>query len=66
MKKISDFVDGLYVEGGRLINARAPGESGIAQAARIKRSISNDRKINQIAEGIQLAEAKKKWNELEF
>ena len=34
MKKISDFVDGLYVEGGRLINSRAPGESGIAQAAR--------------------------------
>jgi len=61
-----DYVDGLYVKEGRLINDRVDGESGIARMARIKRSIKNDRKINSIAEGIQLAEDKKNWNELWF
>ena len=40
--------------------------TGIQKAASIKRSVSNDRKINQVAEGIQLAENKKKFNELYF
>ena len=31
----SDNVGGLYVKDGRLINDRADGETGIAQAARI-------------------------------
>lgn len=62
----SDYVNGLYVKDGRLINDRVPGESGIAQAARIKRAVKNDRKINMIAEGIELAEDKKNWRELEF
>ena len=72
MKKItnpfigSDNVGGLYVKDGRLMNDRADGESGIAQAARIKRAVKNDRKINRIAEGIELAENKKNWRELEF
>ena len=61
-----DYVDGLYVDNGRLINDRKDGETGIARMARIKRSINNDRKINRIAEGIQLAEDKKNWNELWF
>jgi len=64
--KGSDNVGGLYVEDGRLINDRRDGESGIAQAARIRRSVKNDRKINRIAEGIELAEDKKNWRELEF
>ena len=64
--KGSDNVGGLYVEDGRLINDRRDGESGIAQAARIRRSVKNDRKINRIAEGIELAENKKNWRELEF
>ena len=62
----SDYVNGLYVKDGRLINDRVPGESGIAQAARIKRAVKNERKINMIAEGIELAEDKKNWRELEF
>ncbi|QDP66349.1 MAG: hypothetical protein Unbinned6224contig1000_70 [Prokaryotic dsDNA virus sp.] len=64
--KGSDNVGGLYVEDGRLINGRMDGETGIAQAARIKRAIKNDRKINRIAEGIELADNKKNWRELEF
>tara|TARA_R110002020_G_scaffold54965_1_gene152786 strand:+ start:250 stop:447 length:198 start_codon:yes stop_codon:yes gene_type:complete len=62
----SDYIDGLYVENGRLINERPNSMTGIQKAASIKRSISNDRKINQVAEGIQLAENKKKFNELYF
>jgi len=62
----NDYVKGLYVKNGRLINDRKDGESGIARAASIKRAVDNDRKINQIAEGIQLAENKKNFNQLEY
>ena len=62
----SDYIDGLYVENGRLINERPNSMTGIQKAASIKRSVSNDRKINQVAEGIQLAENKKNFNELNF
>ena len=62
----NNYVDGLYIKDCRLINDRPPGESGIARAASIKRSIKNDRKINQIAEAIQLAEDKKNFNQLYF
>jgi|TARA_R110000823_G_C15527836_1_gene456435 hypothetical protein len=62
----NNYVDGLYIKNGRLINDRPDGESGIARAASVKRSIRNDRKINQIAEGIELADNKKNFNQLEF
>jgi hypothetical protein len=62
----SNYVDGLYIKDGRLINERPDGESGIARAAAVKRAVKNDRKINMIAEGIELAENKKQWRELEF
>ena len=65
MKKM-DYVDGLYVKNGRLINERRDGETGIAQASCIKRAVKNDRKINRIAEGIELAENKKNWRQLDF
>jgi len=64
-KTIMDM-DGLRVEKGRLVNDRFPSETGIARAARIKRSVENDRKINQIAEAIQLADDRKNFRELEF
>ena len=63
---INNFVDGLYIKDGRLINDRPTSESGIARAANIKRAVKNDRKINQIAEGIQLAQDKKNFRQLEF
>jgi len=62
----SDYVDGLYIKNGRLINDRQDGQTGIAKAASFKRSVTNDRKINMIAEGIQLTENKKNFNQLEF
>ena len=63
---INNFVDGLYIKDGRLINDRPTSESGIPRAANIKRAVKNDRKINQIAEGIQLAQDKKDFRQLEF
>ena len=62
----SDYIDGLYVKNGRLINERPNSMTGIQKAVSIKRSVTNDRKINQVAEAIQLAENKKNWRELEF
>ena len=63
---VSNYVEGLFVKDGWLMNKRPDGETGIAEAARIKRAVKNDRKINLIADGIELAETKKNWRELEF
>ena len=64
-RNFSDL-DGLRVKNGRLINDRYPSESGIAKAARIKRAVDNDRKVNQIAEGIEVAENMKNFRQLNF
>ena len=55
----SNYVNGLYIKDGRLINDRAPGMSGIAQASNMKRIIDEDRKIKMIADGIERAENRK-------
>jgi len=62
----SDYVNGLYIKDGRLVNERPDSMTGIAQASSIKRSIDNDKKINIIAEGIELAENKKNFNQLKY
>lgn len=62
----SDYVDGLYVKDGRLINDRKDGETGIAQMSRAKHSIDRQKKINEIAEGIERAEDNKKFRNLDF
>ena len=54
-----NFVDGLYIKDGRLINDRPDGMTGIQRAANMKRAVDNDKKINRIAEGIQIAEDRK-------
>ena len=59
-------LDGLRVKNGRLINDRYPSESGIAKAARIKRAVENDRKVKQIAEGVEVAENMKNFRQLNF
>jgi|TARA_R110000796_G_scaffold196816_1_gene313222 hypothetical protein len=55
----SNYVNGLYIKDGRLINDRAPGMSGIEQAANMKRIIKEDRKIEMISNGIERAESNK-------
>lgn len=63
----SDYVNGLYIKDGRLINERPNGMSGIQHAANVKRAVDNDKKINMIAEGIQIAEGRKGGlNQLEY
>ncbi len=56
---MKDYIDGLYVKDGRLVNDRPDGISGIEQAAKIKKAIKRARKIEDIAQGIQMAEAMK-------
>tara|TARA_R110000803_G_C11889217_1_gene310721 strand:+ start:597 stop:809 length:213 start_codon:yes stop_codon:yes gene_type:complete len=65
-KGITPRQEGYTVKDGRLINDAPDGMSGIAQAASMKRAVKNDRKVNQIAEGIELAENKKKFRQLFF
>jgi|TARA_B100001939_G_scaffold206413_1_gene177570 hypothetical protein len=64
--KTNNYVDGLYIKNGRLINDRPDSVSGIERAASIKRAVKNDRKINQIAEAIEVAENKKNFRQLNF
>ena len=52
-------MDGLRVKNGRLINDRPVGETGIAEMARLRKSVRRSEKINMIADGFALCEAKK-------
>lgn len=57
--KASDYVDGLYVKNGRLMNDRPDSMTGIQRAANMKRIIDEDRKIKMIADGIERSEMRK-------
>ena len=45
----SDYVNGLYVKDGRLINARPDGVSGIEEAAMYRKQMKKQYKIDCIA-----------------
>ena len=49
MHNSKDFINGLYVKDGRLINERPDSESGIAKAGAIKKAMRNSKKVNQVA-----------------
>jgi hypothetical protein len=49
---------GLDVQGGRLINNRPDGISGIAQAAIAKKAIKHADKVNMISDGVALGNMK--------
>jgi hypothetical protein len=51
----SDFVNGLYVKDGRLINGRSDGMSGIEQASMYRQQMKKQYKIDCIADGIERA-----------
>ena len=51
----SDFVNGLYVKDGRLINDRSDGVSGIEQASMYRQQMKKQYKIDCIADGIERA-----------
>tara|TARA_R110000744_G_scaffold258776_1_gene374095 strand:- start:936 stop:1151 length:216 start_codon:yes stop_codon:yes gene_type:complete len=51
----SDYVNGLYVKDGRLINDRSDGVSGIEQASMYRKQMKKQYKIDCIADGIERA-----------
>ena len=51
---------GLTVKDGRLINDRQGGLSGIAEANNLRNRKERANKVSMLADGILLAEAKKK------
>ena len=59
MKMKYKSMGGLDVKDGRLINDKPTGVSGIAQAANIRKMMHRAKKVDMIADGIELAEAKK-------
>ena len=52
---IDNFVEGLYIKNGRLMNARMDGMSGIAKAALYRKEMKKQYKIDCIADGIEIA-----------
>ncbi len=48
--------DGLTVRNGRLINNRPDGQTGIAQAAEIRKSMKRAEKISIVAKGTAMGE----------
>ena len=54
----SDYVQGLYVKDGRLINDRPDGISGIEEAATRRQQMKKQYKIDTIADGIERAKTR--------
>jgi|TARA_R110000803_G_scaffold80198_3_gene145946 hypothetical protein len=52
---MSDYVNGLYVKDGRLINGRPNGMNGIEQAAGLRKMVKYNKKVEMIADGIERA-----------
>ena len=53
--KISDFVEGLYVKNGRLINGRPNSMMGIEKISKMRQEVKRQKNIQEISEGIQRA-----------
>ena len=53
---MDNFVDGLYIKDGRLINDRPNSMMGIEKAAKLKKMVKKQENIEQIAEGIRRAQ----------
>ena len=51
----SDYVNGLYVKDGRLINDRPNGMTGIEEASMRRNQMKKQYKIDCIADGIERA-----------
>ena len=64
--KGSDNVGGLNVKNGRLMNDREDGETGIAQAARYRKQMKKQYKIDCIADGIERAEMRKNMDRFDY
>jgi len=58
---MKNFVDGLNVKEGRLINDRPDGMTGIAKAAMMKKALKRQEKAQMIEEGIMRAKMMEKY-----
>lgn len=58
---MKNFVDGLYVKDGRLINDRPDGMTGIAKVAMMKKALKKQEKAQMIEEGIMRAKMMEKY-----
>ena len=56
-----NFVDGLYVQDGRLINGRPNSVMGLEKAAMMKKMVKRQENIAEIAEGIRRAQMLEKF-----
>jgi hypothetical protein len=59
-----NYVDGLSIKQGRLINERPNGMTGIAEAANLRRMKKNSYKEQCIANGIERAEMQKEFKKM--
>lgn len=59
-----NYVDGLSIKQGRLINERPNGMTGIAEAANLRRMKKNSYKEQMIANGIERAEMQKEFKKM--
>ena len=66
MKMKFKSMGGLDVKNGRLVNDREPGVSGIERAARIRKTMHRAKKVDMIADGIELAEGRKNFYRLQL
>ena len=64
---MDNFVDGLYIKDGRLINGRPNSMMGIEKAAKLKKMVKKQENIEQIAEGIRRAQMLERFmDQLQF
>ena len=56
-----NYIDGLYVKDGRLINDRPDSRSGLERAAEMRKAVKRQNNIEQIAEGIRRAQELEKF-----
>ncbi len=61
MKMKFQSMGGLRVEKGRLVNDRPDGITGIAQAAQLRKTLHRAKKVDMMADGIELAEGRKNF-----
>ncbi len=61
---MNDYVNGLYVKNGRLINDRPDGITGIQMAANARRGIKKAERVAEIAEGVRMAEEMKSMDDM--
>ena len=60
----SNFVEGLYIKNGRLINERPEPISGIAKAAMLRKAMKSRTETQNIADGIELYEQRKEMSKI--